>query len=87
MNVYDSLSERQNPETVLPTAVAIELLRAFVRLRTRLLVTLTDKHGMGFTHPAEHNPAGDEHRRGDPVEGSFDRHEVRVTPMRIAPKP
>lgn len=49
VSVYDSLSDRQDREAVLPAAAAIELLRGYVRLRSRLLVTLTDKHAHSIT--------------------------------------
>jgi hypothetical protein len=49
VSVFDSLSERTDREDVLPAAAAIELLRESVRLRSRLLVTLTDKHAHSLT--------------------------------------
>ncbi|EMA12962.1 hypothetical protein [Haloarcula marismortui] len=49
VTVYDSLSDRQDREDVLPYAAAVELLRGYVRLRSRLLVTLTDKHAHSLT--------------------------------------
>ena len=49
MSVYNSLSDTQDPETALPAAAAIELLRESVRLRSRLLITLTDKHAHTLT--------------------------------------
>ena len=49
VTVYDSLSERQDREDVLPAAAAIELLRGYIRLRSRLLVTLADKHAHSLT--------------------------------------
>ncbi|WP_115864406.1 isoprenoid biosynthesis enzyme family protein [Halorussus litoreus] len=49
VRVYDSLSEHKDYEDVLPAAAAIELLRESVRLRSRLLVTLTDKHAHSLT--------------------------------------
>jgi hypothetical protein len=49
VSVYDSLSEHKDYEDVLPAAAAIELLRESVRLRNRLLVTLTDKHAHSIT--------------------------------------
>ncbi|GAB7010732.1 HalOD1 output domain-containing protein [Halorubrum trueperi] len=49
ISVYDSLSDNQNSETVLPAAAAIELLRGSVRLRSRMLVTLTDNHTQTLT--------------------------------------
>jgi len=48
-SVYDSLSNRRNPEPVVQAATAIELLWGYVRLRSRLLVTLTDKHAHSIT--------------------------------------
>ena len=47
--VYDSLSDHQDVEEVLPYAAAIELLQGYVRLRNRLLITLSDKHAHSFT--------------------------------------
>jgi geranylgeranyl pyrophosphate synthase len=49
VTVYDSLSDRQDREDVLPYAAAVELLRGYVRLRSQLLVTLTDKHAHSLT--------------------------------------
>ena len=49
VTVYDSLSDHRGREDVLPAATAIELLRGYVRLRSRLLVTLTDKHAHSLT--------------------------------------
>jgi hypothetical protein len=49
VKVYDSLSDCQNREDILPAAAAIELLRGYVRLRNRLFVTLTDKHAHSLT--------------------------------------
>lgn len=50
VSVYDSLSDRQDPEAVLPAAAAIELLRGYVRLRSRLFVSLTDEHAHPLTN-------------------------------------
>jgi len=44
VNTYDSLSDQQDPETIIPAAGAIELLRGYVRLRSRLFITHTDEH-------------------------------------------
>ena len=49
VTVYDSLSDHQDCEDVLPYAAAVELLRGYVRLRNRLLLTLTDKHAYSLT--------------------------------------
>jgi len=49
VTVYDSLSDHQDRENVLPYAAAVELLRGYVRLRNRLLLTLTDKHAHSLT--------------------------------------
>ncbi|TKX73453.1 polyprenyl synthetase [Halorubrum sp. GN11_10-6_MGM] len=49
VTVYDSLSDHQDREAVLPYAAAVELLRGYVRLRNRLLLTLTDKHAHSIT--------------------------------------
>lgn len=49
VSVYDSLSDCQDREAVLPAAAAIELLRGYARLRSQLLVTLTDKHAHSRT--------------------------------------
>jgi geranylgeranyl pyrophosphate synthase len=49
VTVYDSLSDHQDREDVLPYAAAVELLRGYVRLRNRLLLTLTDKHAHSIT--------------------------------------
>jgi len=49
VSVYDSLSEHNDYEDILPAAAAIELLRESVRLRSQLLVTLTDKHPHSLT--------------------------------------
>lgn len=49
VNVSDSLSDRQDPEIVLPAAAAVELLRGYVRLRSRLLITLADNHAHSLT--------------------------------------
>jgi len=61
VSVYDSLSEHDDYEDVLPAAAAIELLRESVRLRSRLLVTLTDKHAHSVTlEPTAALLAGDQ---------------------------
>jgi hypothetical protein len=58
--VYDSLSEHRDYEDALPAAAAIELLRESVRLRSQLLVTLTDEHPHSLTlEPAAALLAGD----------------------------
>lgn len=49
VSVYDSMSDRQDREVVLPAAAAIELLRGYARLRSRLLVVITDKHAHSLT--------------------------------------
>ncbi|SEH67413.1 hypothetical protein SAMN05192561_12815 [Halopenitus malekzadehii] len=49
VSMYDSLSDRQDYGAVLPAAAAIELLRGYVRLRSRLFVTLTDNHAHSLT--------------------------------------
>ena len=60
VSVYGSVSEGKEYEEVLPAAAAIELLRESVRLRSRLLVTLTDKHAHSITlEPTEAVLAGD----------------------------
>jgi len=49
VSVYDSLSEHNDDGDILPAAAAIELLRESVRLRSQLLVTLSDKHPHSLT--------------------------------------
>jgi len=49
VSAYDSLSGRQDREAALPAAAAVELLRGYVRLRSRLFVTLTDDHAHSLT--------------------------------------
>jgi len=60
VTVSDSLSDRQDREEVLPAAAAIELLRGYVRLRSRLLVTPADKPAHSLTlDPTAELLAGD----------------------------
>ncbi|WP_201292957.1 polyprenyl synthetase [Halobacterium bonnevillei] len=47
--VYESLADSRDTEIVLPAAAAIELLRGYVRLRSRLLVRLADNHAHSLT--------------------------------------
>lgn len=47
--VYDSLSSRGNSDLVLSAAAGIELLRGYVRLRSRQLSNLTDKQAHSLT--------------------------------------
>lgn len=49
VTAYASLSEGPDLETVLPAAAGVELLRGYVRLRSRLLVTLTGKWAHSLT--------------------------------------
>jgi len=49
VNTYVSVTDTGDPETVIPAAAGVELLRAYVRLRSRLLVTFADKHTHSFT--------------------------------------
>jgi|GEM_PF-569138 len=49
VTVYGTLSDRQNPELALPAGAAVELLRGYVRLRSRLLLRLTERHAHSFT--------------------------------------
>jgi len=49
VSAYDSLSEHEDDEDILPVAAAIELLRESVRLRSRLFVTLTNEHPHSLT--------------------------------------
>jgi hypothetical protein len=49
VNAYVSVTDISDPETVLPAAAGIELLRAYVRLRSRLLVKLADNYAYSFT--------------------------------------
>lgn len=48
-HAYASLADPENFETVLPAAAGVELLRGYVRLRSRLLVTLADRWAHSFT--------------------------------------
>ena len=60
VRVYDSLSEHEAPEEILPAAAAVELLRESIRLRSQSLVTLTDRHPHSLTlEPAAALLAGD----------------------------
>jgi len=49
VNVYETLADSQNPEPAFLAAAGIELLRGYVRLRSRLLLMLTEKHAHSFT--------------------------------------
>jgi len=49
VSVYDTLSDSQSPEPALPAGAGIELLRGYVRLRSRLLLMLTERHAHSFT--------------------------------------
>jgi geranylgeranyl pyrophosphate synthase len=48
-NSYVSLTDTKDLEIVLPVAAGVELLRGYVRLRSRLLVTLADTHQHSLT--------------------------------------
>jgi hypothetical protein len=49
VGVYESLSEHDSYEAVLPAAAVIELLGESIRLRNRLLVALTNEHAHSLT--------------------------------------
>lgn len=59
-HAYVSLTDTRDPETVLPAATGVELLRGYVRLRNRLFVTLSGKGTHSLTlEPAPALLAGD----------------------------
>ncbi|SEO99681.1 hypothetical protein SAMN04487948_11025 [Halogranum amylolyticum] len=49
IGAYNSSGSTTDPEMVLPAAVATELLRGYCRLRSRLLIQLTDDRPHSFT--------------------------------------
>jgi len=87
VTVYESLSDRPGGGNVLPAATAIELLRGYVRLRSRLLITLTDKHAHSLTlDPTAALLAGDylytaafSSLRSGPDSSSGDCYEILTT--------
>jgi geranylgeranyl pyrophosphate synthase len=87
VTVYDSLSDHQDREDVLSYAAAVELLRGYVRLRNRLLLTLTDKHAHSLTlDPTAALLAGDylytaafSSLRSRPDSSSSDCFEILIT--------